>query len=258
MATIFSPELAEAQTRLVSSTRSSRPTSCELARTEKLVQIGRPAARSSSGIHAEHTAQRTTVDSARSRLELLGISPGDGRGSWSAGGQGGCPEPRSTPTLGCRDRAARQQRTERRVVDATVHHRRSLERVGSREIYESDSASAAGRSCHDHVSGVPWPATHWHGRLLDPQKSPRTRERRSYAWKSPIRDKSWGSVCWPKRPLKGLAARLSQPSQAAVQTIGSQSVRVCAEVGELPRRFVERGVHWGRRRAAASRSLGAR
>ena len=74
MATIFSPELADAETRYVSSTAELAAHERELARTEKLVQLGSASRQELERIHAEHTAQRTTVDSARSRLELLGIS----------------------------------------------------------------------------------------------------------------------------------------------------------------------------------------
>lgn len=74
MATVFSPELAEAQTRFIAAGAELEAHERELARTEKLVQIGSASRQELERIHAEHTAQRTTVDSARSRLELLGMS----------------------------------------------------------------------------------------------------------------------------------------------------------------------------------------
>jgi RND family efflux transporter MFP subunit len=74
MTTVFSPELAEAQTRYVSSSAELAAHERELARTEKLVQLGSASRQELDRIHAEHTAQRTTVESARSRLELLGVS----------------------------------------------------------------------------------------------------------------------------------------------------------------------------------------
>jgi RND family efflux transporter MFP subunit len=74
MATVFSPELAEAQTRFIATSAELDAHERELARTEKLVQIGSASRKELERIHAEHTAQRTTVDSARSRLELLGMS----------------------------------------------------------------------------------------------------------------------------------------------------------------------------------------
>ena len=74
MATIFSPELADAETRYVSSTAELAAHERELARTEKMVQLGSASRQELERIHAEHTAQRTSVESARSRLELLGVS----------------------------------------------------------------------------------------------------------------------------------------------------------------------------------------
>jgi cobalt-zinc-cadmium efflux system membrane fusion protein len=74
MATVFSPELAEAQTRFIGASAEFEAHERELARTEKLVQIGSASRQELERIHAEHTAQRTTVQSARSRLELLGMS----------------------------------------------------------------------------------------------------------------------------------------------------------------------------------------
>ena len=74
MATVFSPELAEAQTKFIAASAELEAHERELARTEKLVQIGSASRQELERIHAEHTAQRTTVDSARSRLELLGMS----------------------------------------------------------------------------------------------------------------------------------------------------------------------------------------
>lgn len=46
----------------------------ELRRTEKLVDIGAASRQELERLHAEHTARRADVESARSRLELLGLS----------------------------------------------------------------------------------------------------------------------------------------------------------------------------------------
>jgi len=73
MAQVFSPELAEAQTRYISARAELQAHERELARTEKLVQIGAASRQELERIHAEHTSQKTMVESARSRLELLGL-----------------------------------------------------------------------------------------------------------------------------------------------------------------------------------------
>ena len=75
LARVFSPELAEAQTRYISARAELEAHERELARTEKLVQIGAASRQELERTHAEHTSQRSTVDAARSRLELLGLPP---------------------------------------------------------------------------------------------------------------------------------------------------------------------------------------
>jgi RND family efflux transporter MFP subunit len=74
IAQIFSPELAEAQTRYISARAELEAHDQELARTEKLVQIGAASRQELERIHAEHTARRADVQSAASRLQLLGLS----------------------------------------------------------------------------------------------------------------------------------------------------------------------------------------
>ena len=74
LAEIFSPELAEAETRFVSARAELDAHERELQRTEKLVEIGAASRQELERLHAEHTAKLTAVESARSRLELLGLS----------------------------------------------------------------------------------------------------------------------------------------------------------------------------------------
>jgi RND family efflux transporter MFP subunit len=74
IAQIYSPELAEAQTRYVGARAMLDAHDRELQRTEKLVEIGAASRQELERIHAEHAAQTATVQSARSQLELLGLS----------------------------------------------------------------------------------------------------------------------------------------------------------------------------------------
>jgi cobalt-zinc-cadmium efflux system membrane fusion protein len=74
MAQIFSPELAEAQTRYISARADLEAHEQELARTEKLVEIGAASRQELERIHAGHTARRADVESAASRLQLLGLA----------------------------------------------------------------------------------------------------------------------------------------------------------------------------------------
>jgi membrane fusion protein, heavy metal efflux system len=74
LAEVFSPELADAQTRYVGARAELGAHERELQRTQKLVEIGAASKQDLERIHAEHTAQKTVVQTARSRLALLGMS----------------------------------------------------------------------------------------------------------------------------------------------------------------------------------------
>ena len=74
LAEIYSPELAEAQTRYVASRAELEAHERELRRTEKLVELGSASRQELEKIHAAHTAAVTLVQSHRSRLTLLGMS----------------------------------------------------------------------------------------------------------------------------------------------------------------------------------------
>jgi membrane fusion protein, heavy metal efflux system len=74
LAEIYSPTLAEARTRYVSAQAMLEAHDRELQRTQKLVEIGAASRQELEKIHAEHAAQTAAVQSARSQLELLGVS----------------------------------------------------------------------------------------------------------------------------------------------------------------------------------------
>jgi RND family efflux transporter MFP subunit len=74
LAEIFSPELSEVETRYLSARAELDAHERELQRTEKLVEIGAASRQELERLHAEHTAKLSAVESARSRLELLGLS----------------------------------------------------------------------------------------------------------------------------------------------------------------------------------------
>lgn len=75
MAQIYSPPLAEAQTRYVSVRAMLEAHDRELQRTEKLVEIGSASRQELERIHAEHASQTAAVQAARAQLELLGLPP---------------------------------------------------------------------------------------------------------------------------------------------------------------------------------------
>jgi len=74
IAQIFSPELAESQTRYVSARAELAAHEQELARMEKLMAIGATSRQDLERAHAEHTARLVDLESAASRLQLLGLS----------------------------------------------------------------------------------------------------------------------------------------------------------------------------------------
>ena len=74
MAEIFSPDLAEAETRFVSARAELDAHERELQRTQKLAEIGAASRQELEMLHAAHTAKLTALDSSRTRLELLGLS----------------------------------------------------------------------------------------------------------------------------------------------------------------------------------------
>jgi RND family efflux transporter MFP subunit len=70
---LFSPELAEAQTKYLSATAELEAHERELDRTTKLVAIGAASQQELERLHAEHSAKRADVQSLRTRLVLLGM-----------------------------------------------------------------------------------------------------------------------------------------------------------------------------------------
>ena len=72
LAQVYSPELAEARTKYLAATAMLDAHDRELKRTQKLVEIGAVSRQEMERIHAEHAAQTAEVESARSRLQLLG------------------------------------------------------------------------------------------------------------------------------------------------------------------------------------------
>lgn len=74
LAQVFSPEVAEAQTRYVSTRAELDAHERELQRTQTLVEIGAASRQELESLHAEHAKKTAEVRSARARLELLGMS----------------------------------------------------------------------------------------------------------------------------------------------------------------------------------------
>ena len=74
LALIYSPGLAEAQTRYLSMRAELEPAAQELKRTERLVEIGAASQQELERIRAGHTTAATAVEGARTQLVLLGMN----------------------------------------------------------------------------------------------------------------------------------------------------------------------------------------
>ena len=75
LATLFSPELADAQTRYLSMMASLGADHKKLERTQKLVAIGAVSQQELEEVTAIHDSHETEVEAARQRLLLLGLAP---------------------------------------------------------------------------------------------------------------------------------------------------------------------------------------
>ena len=76
IAQIYSPELADAQTRYLSAQAELEAASQQLRRTERLVEIGAASRQEFEAVRADHTTRATAVQGARSQLVLLGMTSG--------------------------------------------------------------------------------------------------------------------------------------------------------------------------------------
>jgi cobalt-zinc-cadmium efflux system membrane fusion protein len=74
LATLFSPELADAQTKYLSMRAMRAADHQKLQRTQQLVEIGATSRQDLEDITATHASHATEVEAARQRLLLLGLS----------------------------------------------------------------------------------------------------------------------------------------------------------------------------------------
>jgi len=74
LAELYSPELAEAERAYVAAASSLAAHDRQLARTERLTEIGAASQQELEQSHAEHAAMVSALDGAQARLDLLGIA----------------------------------------------------------------------------------------------------------------------------------------------------------------------------------------
>ena len=81
LASIYGPDAADAQARLLAARAGLEAHDRELRRTEQLVGIGAASRQELERLHAEHAAKVAEVESARARLDVIGGAPGQEEGS---------------------------------------------------------------------------------------------------------------------------------------------------------------------------------
>lgn len=246
IAQIFSPELAEAQTRHVTAAAALAAHDQELARTEKLVALGAASQQELERIHAEHTSQRAEVQSAASRLRLLGLSaaaierlgPGTAVDATTS-----IPAPIDGVV------------TEREAnVGATVDQSTRLFTVVDlstvwvvADLFEKDFARVRVGSVAT-ITTRAYPEAALRGRVsyIDPQVSARTRTAKARI-EVPNAGHEWrlGMLAEVLFQTDGRSSTPMVP-RTALQTVGDRTVVYLADAGQ-PGTFIEREVRVGTR-----------
>jgi RND family efflux transporter MFP subunit len=244
LAQIYSPELAEAQTRYVSARAMLDAHDRELQRTQKLVEIGAASRQELERIHAEHAAQSAAVESTRSQLELLGVpaSTLDALGSGSTvNATTSVPAPidgvvtERTANVGLNVDPATTLFT---VVDlSTVWI--------TADVYEKDFSRVRVGS-DATITAAAFPGLSLRGRVsyIDPQVNPETRTARIRVEvpnpRGELRLGMYTDVVVSGDPGPSVAVI----SRSAVQNVGDRTVVYLANPKE-PGRFTEREVRLG-------------
>ncbi len=247
LAELYSPELADAETRYLATRAELEAHEQMLRRTEKLVDIGAASRQELERVHAEHATATTAVASALARVTLLGV-PGTGVARLNAGG-----EPSATIFVTApRDGVITARNANAGVnVDAaaalfTVADLSTVWVVG--ELLERDFARI-GVGSPVTVAIPAYPDRTWTGKVsyVDPQMKPETRTGQlRVEIANPGTDLRIGMFV----DLQAIMAGTSEPQlvvpRTAVQTIGERSVVYLVKPQE-PGTFIERTIELGDR-----------
>jgi cobalt-zinc-cadmium efflux system membrane fusion protein len=246
LAEIFSPELAEAETRFVSLRAELDAHERELQRTEKLVEIGSASRQELERLHAEHTAKLTAVESATSRLELLGLSP-SAIGNLGPGKNVGATTTIVAPIAGVvTERAANAGlNVDTTAKLFTVVDLSTVWVVA--DLYEKDfSRVRVGASAGITTKAFPNAALHGHVSYIDPQVNRETRTAKLRVEVSnPKQDLRLGMFADVSIEAEGAGSAALIP-RAAVQNVGNRTVVYVADSTQ-PGKFIEREVRLGDR-----------
>ena len=194
-AQIFSPELADAQTRLPSARRSSTRTSGSSLDRRSSSAIGAASRQELERLHAEHAAKLAGVQSLRSRLVLLGL-PAPAIDAWSPGKDIEATTDIPAPIDGVvTERVANVGLNVDR--DETLHRRRSVVGLGGRRtVREGLLARPRRQPGHRHDHCLSRPGAAGTGQLHRSAGQRGDADAR-VASKCRIRATSSGSACMP-------------------------------------------------------------
>lgn len=244
LAQIYSPELAEVQTRFVSAKAMLDAHERELQRTRKLVEIGAASRQEMERIHAEHAAQTAVVESARSQLQLLGVpsSRVDALGSGSSvNATISVPAPIDGVVT---ERAANVGlNVDQATALFTVVDLSSVWVIA--DVYEKDfSRVRVGNDAT--VTTAAYPELSLRGRIsyIDPQVNPETRTAKARVEVPNPRGELRLGMYADVAVAGGAETSMLVVPRSAVQNVGGRTVVYLANLEE-PGQFIEREVHLG-------------
>jgi len=243
LAEVYSPELAEAQTRFAAARAALDAHNRELQRTRKLAAIGAASTQELERTLADHTAQEAAVKSAEARLRLLGVPPAVVR-ALAAGEAVAAGASVPAPIAGTV--TARVANVGLNVDPGmTLFTIVDLSTVWVvADLHERD-LSRAGIGTFAAVTAPAYPDVAWRGRIsyVDPQVSSETRTAKVRVEIS-NHDERLRLGMFVDVALDTPGAPVVIVPRAAVQTIGEGYVVYVALPGE-PGRFAERAVRIG-------------
>jgi len=242
---IYSPELAEVQTRFLSMRAEFQAVEQEIARTDRLVEIGAASQQELERIHAEHVRHRTEVESTRARLQLLGMTPQQIEEMTSAG-QVAATTTIASPIAGVVTARAVNPGTS---VDAstplvTVVDLSTVWVVG--DVYERDLSMVSVGSQAEVTTGA-FPDAKISGKVayIDPQVRSETRTARvRVEIPNPRQQLRLGMYADVTVTTPGTNTHSILIPRSAVQNVGDRTVVYLADP-QAPGRFIEREVRLG-------------
>jgi RND family efflux transporter MFP subunit len=241
---VFSPELADAQTKYLSAKAELEAHEQELARTSKLLVLGAASQQEAERLHAEHAAKLAGVQSLRSRLVLLGM-PIASIDALSPGGEVESTIDVPAPFDGVvTERAANNGlNVDTTTKVFTVVDLASVWVVGA--LYDRDlSRVRVGSAASVTTSAGPGLARQGRVSYIDPQVSAETRTARvRVEVPNPRQELRLGMYAEIEVAATGNRQAVMVP-RSAVQNVGERQVVYVANPSK-PGTFTEREVHVG-------------